>query len=58
MSRELCEHWNPTDKCRHCDNKPKMKDLILSLLLEYNWTSSEQTEKEFVQELEERIRKG
>ena len=58
MNRELCEHWNLVDNCRHCDNKPKVKDLILNLLSEYNWTSSEQTEKEFVQELEERIRKG
>lgn len=57
MTRELCEHWNPPSKCKHCDNRPKVKDLILSLLSEYNWSSSEQTEKEFVQELEERIRK-
>lgn len=58
MTRELCEHWNPSSKCKHCDMKPTVKDLILRILSEYNWTSSEQTKKEFVQELEERIRKG
>lgn len=58
MDRELCEHWNTPNKCKHCDNKPKIKDLILWMLSEYDWTSSEQTKKEFVQELEERIRKG
>ena len=31
-------------------------DCALSILSEYGWTSSEQTKKEFAQELEERIR--
>lgn len=47
MSREMCEHWD----------KDKFKSLILWLLSEYDWTSSEQTKKEFIQELEERMRK-
>ena len=38
-------------------NKDEVKSLILWLLSEYDWTSSEQTKKEFLQELEERMRK-
>lgn len=38
-------------------DKDKIKSLILWLLSEYDWTSSEQTKKEFIQELEERMRK-
>ena len=38
-------------------NKDEVKSLILWLLSEYDWTSSEQTKKEFIQELEERMRK-
>lgn len=57
MSRELCEHWNPVDSCKHCEDKPKLKDHVIAILKEFNWESSEQTKKEFVQELEERIRK-
>ena len=38
-------------------DKDKIKSLILWLLSEYDWTSSEQTKKEFLQELEERMRK-
>ena len=38
-------------------DKDKVKSLILWLLSEYDWTSSEQTKKEFVQEFEERMRK-
>ena len=38
-------------------DKDKVKSLILWLLSEYDWTSSEQTKKEFIQEFEERMRK-
>ena len=38
-------------------NKDEVKSLILWILSEYDWTSSEQTKKEFIQEVEERMRK-
>lgn len=58
MSRELCEHWNPPNKCKHCDNKPKVKDIVYFLLSEYDWNSPEQTKSEFIKELERLILKG
>ena len=57
-SRVLCEHYHEDEKCKECANYPKVSDVVYWLLCEYDWVSSEQTKKEFVQELEQRIRFG
>ena len=54
--KRLEEKQNLLDQLENNWQTNDVYDCALSILSEYGWTSSEQTKKEFAQELEERIR--
>ena len=55
MDRTLCHHWNPVESCAKCGQEPTIFEDLLELLEQYGWTSYEQTSKELICELEQRV---
>lgn len=55
MDRTLCHHWNPEESCVECRQEPTIFEDLLDLLEQYGWSSFEQTPKELIGDLEQRI---